>query len=719
VTEGERAPRHGIAVLALIVIVLAFWIYRVYFLAPTRMALLSSDLIQYFFPSTSFLHDEIRAGRIPTWNPFQMAGYPFLAAQITGVLYPPQVILATLLSPARAHEAHAVLHLVAAGFFTWLFVRRLGVGFWGGLAAAACFLLSQEMVQRTYNTPYLSTAIWLPAMFWTAHGLLTETRLRWAVALAIVGALSFLGGNTQGTVYSAQAAAAFWGFGLWAFTPPGRRAQTLGLTVVAGGLALALVAPQLLPTLELARQAARGLPGLDVDEASFGAMKLQILFAGAVGWPRANFVSPLALALVPFGLLDRQRRWVWAFFCVAAALAFLFIAGPATPVWRIYYALPLGNLFRIPTRAAVIWVFCASVLAGLGIQGLTMLVRSWRPDLPRIGGAVGALLAVAVFADAFGRARMPDAVPVLWKQDFKLAGLEQFLGQRRGYDRVFIEDLHRFAVRETQAKLGTLRRKFVVPDYEPLVPRGYADLFGQDELWHGRLNLGSLPTEKVVLQPRLLDLMSVRDYVAPAGAGGFVHATFVRQLGVAPQKRGEIWTARRAKALPRVYAVGRVRVIPEPERARAQLLKPFFDPAREAIIAEGEAFESDPKAVGVANIRSFANDEVVIDAHCKAECLLVLTDLHYPGWDAWVDDQPAEVLRTNIAFRGIRLTPGTHRIVYRYRPRAFWLGLAIAAMGVVAVGALATVRLRRARAARRTRPHDAALPEVDSPASLA
>jgi hypothetical protein len=151
----------------------------------------------------------------------------------------------------------------------------------------------------------------------------------------------------------------------------------------------------------------------------------------------------------------------------------------------------------------------------------------------------------------------------------------------------------------------------------------------------------------------------------------------------------------------------------------AALLKPFFDPAREAILAEGEAFDSDPKAVRVANIRSFANDEVVIDAHCTAECLVVLTDLHYPGWDAWVDEQPAEVLRTNIAFRGVRLAPGTHRIVYRYRPRAFWLGLAIAAMGVVAVGALAAVRLRRARAAHRTGPHDAALPEVDSPTSLA
>jgi hypothetical protein len=721
VTQEERAPRHLLAVLVLFALVLTFWIYRVYVLAPTQVALLSADLVQYFVPSSAFVHDEIRAGRIPTWNPFQMAGYPFLAAQITGVLYPPQLILATLLSPARAHEAHALLHLTAAGFFTWLFVRRLGVGLWGGLASAAAFLLSYEMVHRTYNTPYLSTAIWLPAMFWTAHGLLSETRLRWAIGLGLVGALSFVGGNMQGTLYSAQAAAAFWCFGLWAYTPAGRRWQTLGLTAVAGGLAAALVAPQLLPTLELVREGARGLPGLDSEDASLGSVRLGVLWAGAVGWKPSNYVSPYALALFPLGLLDRERRAVWAFFCVTALLAILFIAGPTTPVWRIYYALPLGNLFRIPTRMAVVWAFSVSVLAGLGIHGLLSVLRTWLPNLPRLAPLVGALLALLVTADSFRRARLPDAVPVLWKaEDDELTGLSQFLDKRRGYDRVFIEDLHRFAVRETQAKIGTLRRKFVVPDYEPLVPRAYADLFGEDELWHGRLNLPQLRNDRRGVPPRLLDFMSVRDYVGSGHVEPFVRALFLRQVGVVPQRRGEILTARRSQAVPRTYAVGKVSVVPDTEQAREKLLDLAFDTTGEAIVSAGTPFESDPSATRVATIRSFANDEVVIDAYCAAECFVVLTDLHYPGWDAWVDGEPAEVWKTNLAFRGVRIEPGTRRIVFRYRPRAFWLGLAIAATGIVAVGAFAAVRVRRARAARRGRVQpDDALPQVDSPASLA
>jgi hypothetical protein len=37
--------------------------------------------------------------------------------------------------------------------------------------------------------------------------------------------------------------------------------------------------------------------------------------------------------------------------------------------------------------------------------------------------------------------------------------------------------------------------------------------------------------------------------------------------------------------------------------------------------------------------------------------LVVLADVHYPGWPLTVDGQPAEILRTNRAMRGV-IDPG-------------------------------------------------------------
>ena len=41
------------------------------------------------------------------WNPHQFAGVPHLAYHVPGILYPPHLLLSTVLSPARALEAGA------------------------------------------------------------------------------------------------------------------------------------------------------------------------------------------------------------------------------------------------------------------------------------------------------------------------------------------------------------------------------------------------------------------------------------------------------------------------------------------------------------------------------------------------------------------------------------------------------------------------------------
>jgi len=227
------------------------------------------------------------------------------------------------------------------------------------------------------------------------------------------------------------------------------------------------------------------------------------------------------------------------------------------------------------------------------------------------------------------------------------------------------------------------------------MPRAYAELFGKDRLWHGRLNLRAFEGGEPSSLAPLLDLMSVRYYTAPTGPDRFVQWTFLGALGEVPTRRGSFWVARRGQALPRVYAVGRARMEPNPDRAREILAGPSFDPRREAIVSEGkELEENQPGSARVASIRSYAHDEVVIDAVCDAPCLLVLTDLHYPGWEASVDGRRATIVPANIAFRGLFLDSGAHQVVYRFRPRSLWLGLAVAGVAILAV---AVSGLRRAR----------------------
>jgi uncharacterized membrane protein YfhO len=48
--------------------------------------------------------------------------------------------------------------------------------------------------------------------------------------------------------------------------------------------------------------------------------------------------------------------------------------------------------------------------------------------------------------------------------------------------------------------------------------------------------------------------------------------------------------------------------------------------------------------------------------------LLVLSETYYPGWRAWVDDQPAAIYQTDIALRGVIVPGGAHRVRMEFRP---------------------------------------------------
>src|SRR5262245_53706875 len=118
--------RAAAALAALLALAAAVWVHRIEIDRPSSHAgLLQADTYRYYYPTAVYLHRELRAGRIPLWNPYQLAGQPYLALHVPAVLYPPNLLLLAILPPLAALAAQAVLHLFVAGLFTWLFAGRL------------------------------------------------------------------------------------------------------------------------------------------------------------------------------------------------------------------------------------------------------------------------------------------------------------------------------------------------------------------------------------------------------------------------------------------------------------------------------------------------------------------------------------------------------------------------------------------------------------------
>jgi hypothetical protein len=98
-------------------------------------------------------------------------------------------------------------------------------------------------------------------------------------------------------------------------------------------------------------------------------------------------------------------------------------------------------------------------------------------------------------------------------------------------------------------------------------------------------------------------------------------------------------------------------------------------------------------------IPHYSPQRVELDAVLEQPGLVILADVHYPGWKLTVDGKPAPIIRANFLMRGAALDAGKHHLVYTYEPASFYVGLWISAGGLIAFGILGLVFWRRPRSA--------------------
>jgi hypothetical protein len=100
------------------------------------------------------------------------------------------------------------------------------------------------------------------------------------------------------------------------------------------------------------------------------------------------------------------------------------------------------------------------------------------------------------------------------------------------------------------------------------------------------------------------------------------------------------------------------------------------------VVIEGESSLSNTECtiyLGTGQIFyiSDTTNRLKLRVHADAPGWLVLSDVWYPGWLAYVDGVLVSIYRANYLFRAVQLSAGNHDIEFVYRPISFWLGLSI------------------------------------------
>jgi len=91
-----------------------------------------------------------------------------------------------------------------------------------------------------------------------------------------------------------------------------------------------------------------------------------------------------------------------------------------------------------------------------------------------------------------------------------------------------------------------------------------------------------------------------------------------------------------------------------------------------------------------------STNRIGFEACLSQDGYVFLNEIHYPGWTATVDGEPATILRADGIFRALWVSAGSHQIEFRFWPRLLLPGAAISLATLTAVGlALAASRSSR------------------------
>ncbi len=222
-----------------------------------------------------------------------------------------------------------------------------------------------------------------------------------------------------------------------------------------------------------------------------------------------------------------------------------------------------------------------------------------------------------------------------------------------------------------------------IQGYDPLQLARYVDFFeainGRKQNYHFEY---LYPTG---VQSPLLNLLNVRyilvDRNLPDTRDDIVALTKDKRL-VFQNKYVNIYE--NLDALPRAWIVHDVQQLPRDE-IMPNLQAGAIDPRQTALVeaTPPQSHAAANPAADVAQVLHYEPDAISIGTTSDAPGLLVLSEIYDPGWHAYVDGRPVDVLPADYALRGVPIPAGAHTVELRYEPRSLRIGLAITGLATM------------------------------------
>jgi hypothetical protein len=375
-----KRPASGFLIFLGFLLIASAYFYRIF----TEGALpVFGDGLDWIYPMRLYA---ARAGLAPPlWNPHMFAGMPFVGLMQTAALYPPNLMLYSLLPAEYAFNASFLLHYALAGYFTFILLREMGLSRTAAFFGACFFSFSGFLISTKQHIAILNAAAWMPLIVFLAERLRKSPGVRYALALSLAVAIQVLAGNFQVCVYTYIVLAVYLAFSVFE-VQSGRRIRFAALLAAGGALGLLLAFPQIYATWQMSGVSLRPVVGetlgylfsreyhvylSTLPSAVFPHLYSSGVIGAALPGPEDRmivFTGVLPLALSALAVTRRWKLPAVRFWAAVGVLGLVLAAADDTPLGRLLFHVPVYGMFHANGRNMLELSLAVAALSAFGMD---------------------------------------------------------------------------------------------------------------------------------------------------------------------------------------------------------------------------------------------------------------------------------------------------------------------------------------------------------------
>lgn len=443
----------------------------------------------------------------------------------------------------------------------------------------------------------------------------------------------------------------------------------------------------------------------------------------------APYAGIIVLVFAIVGVILNRRDLFVQFLTVLSVFALILSFGYTMPILYdfFYYNVPFFNKFRAPSMVLALVHFALPILAGYGLSGLILLIRE-NPEKARklvlklIYASVGFLVLGFIYAGLFKESyisavtasqsfRLPEQfrefvfdnmiadwyinaflliIAMMVVYMFVLRKVS-FVPMMSALIIIVLFDLWRVGWRPMEVAEQKLTNayfqsddaiEFVKQDKSVFRVADFASPSPNIAAYHLLQNVNGYHAAKLRVYQDMLDATAQgsTNNVSSPFMWNLLNVKYIlakEDLGIQPVYQSQTSGTKvyyNAGMLPRAFFVDSA-AKSNPKDILTHLKNADFDPRKVAFYHNESQLQINPADTNsIAELTQFKNEHLVFKVISSGNQLLVVSEVYYPEWKAYLDGKEVPIHQINYLLRGVIIPKGEHKLEMKYESKSFETG---------------------------------------------